>query len=299
MKKFLLESLAFLFVISICFFLFWKLICVNREQSLKFPNNENIVFLGNSHVAYAVSDFIVKNSINFARVAETTEFIYCKTKLLKQYNPQLDTIVIGYDNVICFQSADSAFDSSHNSPYFYDVHNIRDINSILKKSSYKHIESYISHPFSWIKLYLIKEAYLKPNVNAKDLRNLGGYAYVDKTILNEIDINKSRNVDLKRGNKSFDTLSIYFLDETIKFCQENGITVIFLCPPQHNKCRLDNTYYKDYYQKKYSNIKFYDFKDMHLPDSCFFDINHLNYSGAKVFSEYLEKEVFHKNNYPQ
>ena len=49
--------------------------------------------------------------------------------------------------------------------------------------------------------------------------------------------------------------------------------------------------------KNYSNIKFYDFKDMELPDSCFGDLDHLNYKGAKVFSEYLEKEILHKNNY--
>ena len=36
---------------------------------------------------------------------------------------------------------------------------------------------------------------------------------------------------------------------------------------------------------------------MELPDSCFGDLDHLNYKGAKVFSEYLEKEVLHKNYY--
>jgi hypothetical protein len=31
-----------------------------------------------------------------------------------------------------------------------------------------------------------------------------------------------------------------------------------------------------------------------LPDSCFADINHLNYKGAKIFSEYLNN-LIHSN----
>ena len=56
--------------------------------------------------------------------------------------------------------------------------------------------------------------------------------------------------------------------------------------------------YERYYKQKYSHIKFYDFREMYLPDSCFGDLDHLNYKGAKVFSEFLEKEVLHKQNYP-
>ena len=36
---------------------------------------------------------------------------------------------------------------------------------------------------------------------------------------------------------------------------------------------------------------------MKLDDSCFGDKNHLNYKGARIFSEYLETEVIHKKNY--
>lgn len=295
MKKFIFKSTIFFIVAIICFVSFWGIICSNRNETMRLPENCNIVFLGNSHIECAINDTILKNSFNFGRSADKTEFIYSKVKLLKKYNPELDTIVIGYDNVLCYQSADSAFNSVLYSPYFFDTHNLSTITNILTKSSFKYIESHITHPFNWFKLYQFGEPMIKSKTNITDMSNLGGYLYLIRDKLKE-DI-KRRSIIKMDKNRSFDELSIYFLDETLKFCQDNDMTVIFLCPPQHKRCHLDNAYYREYYTINYSNIKFYDFKDMELPDSCFGDLDHLNYKGAKVFSEYLEKEILHKNNY--
>ena len=61
------------------------LICHTRMQTLKLPNNENIVFLGNSHIECDINDAIVANSFNFARSNDYLEQTYCKLKLLKKY----------------------------------------------------------------------------------------------------------------------------------------------------------------------------------------------------------------------
>lgn len=291
MKKFILKSLIFLIVAVISFVAFWSIICSNRDETMRLPENCNIVFLGNSHIECAINDTIVKNSFNFGRSGDKTEFIYSKVKLLKRFNPELDTIVIGYDNVLCYQSADSAFNSSLFSPYFFDTHNVKTFFNILFNSSFAYQESHLSHPFNWFKLYQFGESMIKNNVNIKDMTNIGGFLYLKRDKLKE-DIKRRSNIKMNKS-RTFDALSIFFLDETLKFCQENDMTVIFLCPPQHKKCFLDSTYYREYYSKKYSNIKFYDFKDLELPDSCFGDLDHLNYKGARVFSEHLEKEVFH------
>lgn len=290
-------SIAFFIVTIIGLIAFWSFICSNRDETLKLPDNCNIVFLGNSHTECAINDSIVKNSFNFGRSADKTEFIYSKVKLLKRYNPEIDTIIIGYDNVLCYQSADSAFNSALYSPYFYDTHNVKTISNILLNSSFAYQESHLTHPFNWFKLYQFGESMIKNGNNIKDMTNIGGYLYLKRDKL-EADI-KLRANRKRNAPRSFDALSIFFLNETIKFCDENNITVIFLCPPQHKKCFLDSTFYREYHKKNYSNIKFYDFKDFELPDSCFGDLDHLNYKGAKIFSEYLEKEVLHKNNYLQ
>lgn len=65
----------------------------------------------------------------------------------------------------------------------------------------------------------------------------------------------------------------------------------------HNRLIQNEVLYQKFYQENYSHIKFYDFRTLNLPDSCFRDLDHLNYKGAKIFSDFLEKEVLHKQNY--
>ena len=75
------------------------------------------------------------------------------------------------------------------------------------------------------------------------------------------------------------------------------MTIILLATPQHHMSKIDTLTYKQYHQQNYKEIKFYDFRSLQLPDSCFGDLNHLNHKGAKIFSNFLEKEVIHKNKY--
>ena len=81
MKKFLFKSTTFFIVAIIFFVAFWGILCSNRNETMRLPENCNIVFLGNSHMECAINDTIFKNSFNFGRSADKTEFIYSKVKL--------------------------------------------------------------------------------------------------------------------------------------------------------------------------------------------------------------------------
>ena len=276
------------------FFLFWMLICSTRDKLMKLPNNEQIVFLGNSHIECAINDTIVKNSFNFARSAEQIEFIYSKVKLLDKYNPQIDTIIIGFDNCLVLQPKNISFANEMYNPYFYDTYNFKDILCILYYAPFDYIINHFTHTFNWDKLYQFMSSYISENSNINNISNIGSFLYLYRDKL-EKDI-------ILRGNRKHNPISanklcLYFLDQTIKYCDDNDLTLIFMCPPQHKKCFLDSVIYKQIYHENYSNIPFYDFRDLELPDSCFGDLDHLNYKGAKVFSEYIEKKVLHKQNY--
>ena len=294
MKQILLKSAIFCFIITVCFFIFWIVLCSNRCETLKIPQGKNIALFGNSHIECAVNDSILKNSFNWGRSAEQMEFIYCKVILLKRYNPQLDTIIIGYDNRLLNQSVSTECHSGLCSPYFYDIYELNDVKKILCNSSYSYIESHISHPFGWFKISDFIKTFFYNSKSIKDLPNLGGYINLNRDKLSE-DIN--RNINTKYKAESYSNLSIYFLDKTISFCDKNNIKIMFLCPPQHKKCVFDSMNYKKFYAEKYNKITFLDYRDMALHDSCFSDLHHLNHKGAKIFSEYLEKKVLHKNNY--
>lgn len=292
MKKFLLKTTIFTIVLIICIVVFWTIICSTRSETLRLPNNENIVFLGNSHIECAVNDSIVKNSFNFARSAENMEYIYCKVKLLKQYNPQLDTIVIGYDNVLLTHSY---FKSAMYSPYYYDTYTFNDLKAIFQNCRFEYLEGHFAHPFDWLKIINIIPSFIHSDCNLHILADMGGYLYLFRDKLKEA-IKLQGNKHASKISKC-DANSSYFLKEIDNFCIQNDITLIFMHTPMHKSLISDVSFYKKYYKENYEHIRFYDFRDMHLPDSCFGDLDHLNYKGAKIFSEYLEKDVFHKQNY--
>ena len=285
MKRFLLQSLAFFAVALLSIIAFWCIICSNRDETLKLPPNTNIVFLGNSHFTSAINDTIIQNSFNFARSGDNLEHTYIKIKLLKKYNSNIDTIIISYDDNMM---NNLEFVSGMNSPIFYDFYSIDDIYSLFKFSDSEYISEHIAHPFNWFKLLQIFTS-----KEITDMTNIGGEGFL-KQIIND-SLMTQRKVYTK---DKFDDLSICFLDKIANFCNENNIYLIFMYTPMHMKFVQNRYFYKKFYKNNYKQIKFYDFRDKYLADSCFRDLHHLNYKGAKVFSEFLEKEVLHKQNYP-
>lgn len=293
MKKFIFKSTIFFIVAIICFVTFCFFVCSTREDALKLPNYVNIVLLGNSHIECDINDSIISNSFNFARSNDYPEQIYCKLKLLKQYNPKLDTIVIGYDNVIMEQDITGEFQGTY-TPFYYDLYSTDDICAIIKNSSFKYCVSHFYQPFNIHKIGQAMPSLWDKSTDITHMKNLGRYEYLVRDKLQQhIDLQK----DKVAKQSSFDYLSKYFLKKIIKFCKDNDMTVILLATPQHHKSKIDTITYKQYHQQNFSEIPFYDLRNMHFPDSCFGDLNHLNYKGARLFSEYLEKEVLHKNNY--
>ena len=285
MKRFLLQSLVFTFFTTICFIIFWLIVCSNRDKALKLPDNTNIVFLGNSHFSTGINDTIIQKSFNFARSADNLEHTYIKVKLLKKYNPNIDTIIISYDDNM-MNNLD--FVSGMNSPIFYDFYSFRDIYSLFKFSNREYISEHIAYPFDWFKLLQIFTS-----EKITDMTNIGGDSFLYQPL------NDSSMTQRKVYTKDkFDDLSICFLDKIVNFCDKNNICLIFMYTPMHKKFIQNKYFYKQFYNNNYSQIKFYDFRNKYLADSCFRDLHHLNYKGAKVFSEFLEKEVLHKQNYP-
>jgi hypothetical protein len=57
---------------------------------------------------------------------------------------------------------------------------------------------------------------------------------------------------------------------------------------------MDNFY--KIIREKYNNVTFWDYGNYVLLDSCYEDVGHLNYIGAKMFSTVLQEKVRNKSN---
>lgn len=301
MRRFLLRSLLFVACAIAVLFAMWIPFAVVANRCMKIDGDRHILFLGNSHVECAVNDSIVGNCYNFARGMENMEYVYDKLKLLCRSN-DIDTVYIGLDSSLLSVSSPKGIMMLSN-PMLLNENTAEDWWEIIKTEGvFKslHVRFRWSYDF---KRYSILYHLIKTN----DVKNskLGGYLHLVRDKLQEDIDGWDKRINIRSGGrlkpKTMDDIgksSIYFLDRIVDYCRANGIVLCFMAPPQHKLSPEDMDICHLLHRQRYSDIPFLDFCNMSLPDSCFGDLGHLNYRGAKVFSEYLEKEVIHKNNYP-
>lgn len=288
-RKFIVQCALFTaFCLLICLAI-WLLLMTQRHKMMDMQGT-HILFLGNSLVQTGVDDHIVSDARNFARSAEAMEYVYAKVKLAKRYNPQLDTVIIDFDNVMPFTP------SRHPelfSPLFFDIYTPRDAWGVVRFGNWENWEHHFSHPFDALKLYDFGIAMLKPDFNMRDANAVGGYLPLQRFEYQKFVEEGRENIYVDKEPKPFNELALYFMDRTVDFCRANGITLMFLVTPQPPQQNADLRY-KHLISTRYAGVPLLDFRERQMPDSCYGDLIHLNVYGARQFSQFLEDSVLHR-----
>ena len=287
MIRFIRNCFLFSITVIVSLLIFLGAIDHTRKKTIHVEPDVHIAFFGNSQIESSVNDTLVAHSINWARSNEMPEFIYAKVKLLHKYNPQIDSIFIGFDNVLGFHYDYDEFPYQISHPYIYDMFSFEDWLTIFRNSNYDHWSNFFLYPISWRKLKEIKDFH-RPGQTLQNNRILGGYVFLTRDKLAE-HLQRQKQKPYSRLYCSDKTL--YFFNRTIEYCKNHGIKIFFICAPQHPKVLHDLTSYKEEYKDHFSNIPFFDYVDWEMPDSCFADLNHLNYRGARVFSSFLNSQI--------
>ena len=79
-----------------------------------------------------------------------------------------------------------------------------------------------------------------------------------------------------------------YLMKIVELCKIYNVELILINTPTYKSEIYSNNTLQSYYNRYFSQIKYLDFSDFVLPDSGYGDIEHLNYKGAEIFSQYLE-----------
>jgi hypothetical protein len=81
-------------------------------------------------------------------------------------------------------------------------------------------------------------------------------------------------------------------------CEKNGIKLILVTPPVTEffsnllvKKGHKNHEVIDFIADSFKNISYYDYSNFQLSDKYFYDLNHLNEDGAKLFTEKFLKDL--------
>ncbi|MDR0427925.1 MAG: hypothetical protein LBH12_04905, partial [Dysgonamonadaceae bacterium] len=89
------------------------------------------------------------------------------------------------------------------------------------------------------------------------------------------------------------TISAYqkaYLLKIAELCKSRDVELILLNVPMYKpEVYGDNELANDFHDAYLSDVKYMDYSAFTLPDSCYRDIGHLNYRGARIFSQYLQE----------
>jgi hypothetical protein len=268
-----------------------------KQHFLKIRNDINMVFAGNSHVECAINDSLIANSINIAQSGEPYMYSYVKIKSLLEYNNQISTIFIGFAFGDLLKETEEGWlfkDESvieKTKSYNYLL-NYSDKSLLIKNNPKAYVEGLMKSIFSNFLVFI--KSYSPEDFNGRII-NFGGYWYLVRDKLQK-DIKKMNLYNEHPFEKGL--IQEKYLKMISLLCQQKSIKLILLNTPKY---KYYNTNINGEIKQNWLSVRnslskdsLLDLSTLNLPDSCYGDMMHLNYKGAKLFSNYLNAKL-HSN----
>lgn len=277
-----------------------------KLNSLKLDKNINTVVLGDSQSQTAFNDSLTANAVNYSHNSEHFFLTYNVLKLIVKNNPQIRTLILG-----CSFHSISAF----NERYLFGERNKPDNFSKL------FYPRYFSMLDNESKLFLIERnlpgviksfrgialdmitSFTENYSKYQDYPFVGRYYPGRVRTFNDSLIKESvvwhfYSDSTETQLEEFSSLQSEYLEKIISFCKEHDIKVILLNTPVHELYykQIPEKYMSHYYSymkelEKNDNVTLYDYYNYKLPDEYFGDGNHLNRTGASVFTPMIMNRI--------
>ena len=294
MKKFIKRLLLFLTIIIGFVFID---VCLQktllfRDEDMKLAKNIHTLILGHSHTANSCNTHYIKNSINLASPGEAYIYTYFKAKKVIETNPQIKKVYVEFTNNQIHKHMDNwIWDDTHLQYNFISYGVLMDYDALsllYKKNPSGFVTAFSKGLFN----NLLK---MIPSKKRKiQYGSMGGFKTNNQIFINT---KVPKNKKMTSSNYEISESNIYYLEQIVKYCKQKKIEVILVRSPMHKTYDVsfsENEYIK-ILSKKFKDIKFIDNKDFPIPYNGFHDIEHLNSTGAKFYSQYFNKLVNENN----
>lgn len=259
---FLLSILA----VGILFVLLFLLATSAKSKSFQIDDTITKVFLGDSHVRYAVNDIMLPNSINLGNSSESVYFSYYKLKQLLKSNPAIETVNLGfsyhnisdyYDQFIYGQYAQSVAAN-----YFYILSFTEQLQMI--KWNIRKLPSFVVAILkSGIKIWRNENTF-EGGFDNPYTNTAANKAIMDERLNFQYYTNGTLN--------SFSDLNMNYFGKIVELCNEFNVKLVILNTPMHS-------YYKSKVPQKFidkynlilssDNLRSFDLSILEMPDNCF------------------------------
>ena len=293
MKKFCKEISVFLFIITtiVVVDVFLQKTILFKDDNVKLPKKYSVLILGHSHPAQAYDANYIKNTINMATAGEAYLYTYFKAKKVIDKNPQIKKVFVEFTNNQIEKGMDNwIWDDIHLQYRIKDCGVLLDneaIQLLYKKNPTGLINAFSKSLFDNLgRLFVSKKAITKREGTHKIKDN-------DEISINNEQLSKLKSRKIINYDLETSEYNILYLQKIVKYCQNKDIEVCLIRSPMHKNYDVSYTEYKfkEILRTKFKNIQWLDYKDFPIPDKGFQDAEHLNSYGAKIYSQYFNKQI--------
>lgn len=295
MKKFVHKTIGF--ITFFCLLLFLTVFLNKYFSNFKIENNKHMLVIGHSHSECAYNDSLINGLINYSQSGDSYFYTYFKTKLLIDNNPQIDKVFIEFSNNQIEKHMDEwIWDDNFMLSKFPKYALFMDrvaLNLLIENNPDCFKQSIVSVFKNNIKM-LFK--------GLKYTNEIGGYRHLIRDKTDSLVANLALNNDPIDESQELSQNNIEYLQKIIKYCEQKEIKVFFIRSPLHKKYseNQNENLFQEILTNQFATVEFLDFSKFPLTNSQFGDLQHLNYKGAKIFSDWfaglLNKGLLEKEN---
>jgi hypothetical protein len=273
----LFSCLVFVYLTFVFAFNFYN------ENHPRIPK-ANILFLGDSHIKYQVNPDSFINAYNYGLSGDVLIGLKWKLEKILNSNNSIDTIIIslGYHNFREFY------------PSFFDI-NVHD-------AAAQNISRYLFiNDWYFLKTTRLDKMLVTEKIFDKIKKPLREISYLGYFIEQNGQMNDSSNSSISRlytTNKRFNYEIIKTIEQLIEFCNSKNVKCFFIFPPTHQtylkRVPADIKVHTDRFMNQFSKTSYFIPIEIALDDSLFFDGDHLNSAGAKIYTHSLKHALYNK-----
>mgnify|MGYP000288897130 CR=1 FL=1 len=292
MKKFITHIASFFLVFIVIFasILIFNFVLVSTTK-IDIPVSKKILILGDSNSECAINDSIYNHSINLSASSDSYFYSYLKLNKIIESN-QIDTLMLSFSPQNIFDNG-WLFNDSHIYSRFriyYPLMNRDDMMFLIKNNLFASLKSTFAIP---------KQAILN---TAKKLINkpyhYGQFNSLNRNILFEVQekLKKGEKLPFFKIPETLRTsdYEIKYLNKIIYLCNRENIKLVLVNMPKRRELLEYSKYgvkeFNNFYDLNYSNIEYFDFSKLKMPDDFYGDFVHLNIKGSTYFSQLLNSK---------
>lgn len=264
---------------------------IDKHATFELQSKPRHIVIGHSHPECAFNDSLIHGMKNLAESGESYYYSYHKLKKVLDQNPDIEAILIEFsNNHISRKMNDWIWDDKHLSNKFTRYSAFIPLNEqlILFGNNPKGFLNAFS--------YAIKSKMSTLATRNFDFSNrLGGFRHLVHSKADSI----LRHSDKKTSNQGTDvytvdsvsTASLHYLEKILELVANKHKKKVFLVrSPIHPRYEeyANEPLYSSILREHFQNVEYLDFSNFPIANSEFADLGHLNYKGARIFSEWFD-----------